>query len=205
VNLAYPDNAVIASGRSSLRTAEQAIRELLHAVDSLRGSGFSVGGGEGIDEAFSLTEAVHELHRTNAALWRLEDAARRAGATDQEIGCTKREIDRFNLRRHKLTESIDNRVVSALPACNGAEIHTETAGMIVDRYSVLTLREFHVNERADAQSPQAVEAVLASVRQCRSDLRISFERVLRQCAEGTLGFRVYRAHKLYGQQAGGER
>jgi uncharacterized protein DUF4254 len=172
--------------------------ELMDAVDSLPELCGPVGGPGEIDDLSSIAAVVRGLHRTNATQWAREDDVRRADATDAEIGALKRVIDELNLRRHRFTELIDDYCLDALPQGGGGELHTETIGMIVDRLSVLALREHHVGIRGAAAPSERLTRSLEDIRQQRADLRTALAALIRRCRTGESRFRVYRAHKLYG-------
>ena len=71
-----------------------------------------------------------------------EDLARRRDVADSEIALNKRRIDGFNQNRNDAIERIDNLILHALAAkLNSlAPLHSETAGMIMDRLSILALK-----------------------------------------------------------------
>ena len=82
-----------------------------------------------------------EQHLANFELWHAEDAARTPEASDHDIARIKRFIDRANQRRNDLTEQCDVLLLEFLSRQNlpapGAELHSESPGLILDRLSIL--------------------------------------------------------------------
>ncbi len=101
--------------------------------------------------------AVAEQHLANFELWHAEDTARTPEASDQDLARIKRFIDRANQRRNDLTEQCDVFLLNFLSQQNlpaaGAELHSESPGLILDRLSILSLKLFHTREEIDR--PQA--------------------------------------------------
>lgn len=156
-------------------------------------------------------------HRFNSLLWSEEDLARRTTVADGEIAANKRAIDRFNQARNDAVERIDEHLLLALglvdPATLGAEapqarvaqgarLNSETAGMMIDRLSILALkiRAMAVQaERTDVDEHHRAtgRARLARLREQRSDLGRCLDELLRDAACGRAYFKVYRQFKMY--------
>ncbi|WP_131738030.1 DUF4254 domain-containing protein [Actinomadura roseirufa] len=176
-------------------SAPAVVDALLDAIGSL---GDPPGDPEHEPDHEELVLAVRGLHECNARLWDREDDARRAHATDAEIGAIKRVIDVLNLRRHGYIEAVDDALLTALPQSEDGVSHTETPGLIVDRLSVLTLRVHHTTARAKEKGTDE-EHRLEAIRGQLTDLREALRVLLHQSAEGRIRFRTYRAHKVYGK------
>ncbi|MDW5324875.1 DUF4254 domain-containing protein [Plantactinospora sp. KLBMP9567] len=87
-----------------------------------------------------VPELVTQLHRVNAALWRLEDEAR-AAADDEQLGRAKREVDRQNMRRADLVSEIDRVVAAVLPSGRPETAPLScSVGASLDRLTVAALR-----------------------------------------------------------------
>jgi len=152
----------------------------------------------------ALAALVTDLHQANLAIWILEDEARRRDVGDERIAAVKRAIDPWNQRRNDLMEAIDAVVLARLEGADtsGAELHSETAGMMVDRLSVLALKIDNVQRiLADpSTSSEVLGECLARVkalRRQRADLDECLARLLEDFAGGRRYFRPFRQLKSY--------
>jgi Protein of unknown function (DUF4254) len=154
--------------------------------------------------------AVAEQHLANFELWHAEDAARSPGATDQDIARVKRLIDSVNQRRNDLTERCDRLLLDFLNRRNlpadGAELHSETPGMMLDRLSILSLKVFHTREEIDRPEAPSGHSRRNRERLCilteqRDDLASSLDRLWQQVLNRQRGFKLYRQLKMYNDPA----
>lgn len=153
---------------------------------------------------------VAEQHLANFELWHAEDAARSPGATDQDIARVKRLIDSVNQRRNDLTEQCDRLLLDFLNRRNlpadGAELHSESPGLILDRLSILSLKVFHTQEEIDrpeaplGHSKRNRERLCVLVEQ-RGDLASSLDRLWQQVLNRQRAFKLYRQLKMYNDPA----
>lgn len=153
-----------------------------------------------------LTELIQAEHFANFTIWGLEDEARRRDVGDARIATVKRSIDPWNQRRNDLMESIDAAVLEQFANVDtqAAELHSETAGMMIDRLSILALKIRNM-DRIFAQASAEQDAELA--RECRdkaallsgqrADLGQCLERLLHDFAAGRRYFKTYRQLKAY--------
>ncbi|XYJ10432.1 DUF4254 domain-containing protein [Telluria sp. B2] len=163
-------------------------------------------GGRGIpvaaDGAWPAIAANHEF---NLMLWREEDKARRRDVAASEIAANKRHIDRYNQQRNDAVEAIDEAILASLAAVTpnaDAWLSSETAGAMIDRLSILSLKIHHMHAqtlREDAGSAhvQACAARLQRLQQQRGDLAGCLERLLVEARAGRAYFKVYRQYKMY--------
>ena len=148
---------------------------------------------------------IEANHRCNCLLWSEEDLARRRNVDDAEIAANKRAIDGFNQRRNDAIERIDEEILARLDAVvpsDDAWHNSETAGSIVDRLSIISLRIFHMRAqlaRQDAtpghlgRCADRLELLLVQ----RADLARCLSALLDAAAEGRAFYRVYRQFKMY--------
>ena len=148
---------------------------------------------------------IEANHRCNRLLWDEEDRARRRDVADAAIVANKRAIDGFNQRRNDAIEKIDEALLERLSSVTPAPDawhNSETAGSIVDRLSILSLKIFHMRAesiRADATEAHraACREKLARLEQQRADLARCFDTLLAHASEGRAFWRVYRQFKMY--------
>ena len=156
-------------------------------------------------------------HRFNSLLWAEEDLARRTTVADAAIAANKRAIDGYNQARNDATERIDEVMLVALGLVDAASarsdaplarvppdarLHSETAGSMIDRLSIMALKVRAMAEqfaRADADPAhrEASAIKLERLRQQRRDLACCLDTLLSDTAAGRAYFKVYRQFKMY--------
>ena len=152
-----------------------------------------------------IWQAVELNHRCNCRLWDEEDLARRRQVPDAAIAANKRAIDGYNQQRNDAIERIDETLLEGLLGVErktGARLNSETAGAIVDRLSILSLKIHHMRlqtERTDVDPAHidSCSARLARFRAQRRDLAGCLDRLLAEASRGEAWFRVYRQFKMY--------
>ncbi|MEO5732502.1 MAG: DUF4254 domain-containing protein [Rubrivivax sp.] len=152
-----------------------------------------------------LWQWVQANHRFNSLLWAEEDLARRTTVADAEIAANKRAIDGYNQRRNDAIERIDETLLARLAdvrPVDNAWHNSETAGAMIDRLSILSLKRFHMD--AQTQRKDASDAHLATCREKlarldvqRADLARCLETLLAASARGGAFWRIYRQFKMY--------
>ena len=158
-------------------------------------------GGEGFDHL------VQQNHYFNFMLWHEEDIARRDDLGSERVHQAKRAIDHYNQQRNNFIEEMDKVLVADLqPAESGCPKNSETPGMIIDRLSILALKEFHMREetqRADATDEHRGKCAekLARITLQRSDLTQSLTELIDAIIVRTRSFAVYYQFKMYNDPA----
>lgn len=156
-------------------------------------------------------------HRNNSLLWAEEDLARRTTVSAEDIAANKRAIDGFNQARNDATERVDELLLIALGLVDaasartdapvarvpaGARLHSETAGSMVDRLSIMSLKIAAMRaqtqrtdvDRAHIEGSQVkLQRLLAQ----RGDLASCLDALLADAAAGRAYFKVYRQFKMY--------
>src|ERR1700689_356729 len=149
---------------------------------------------------------VAEQHLANFELWHAEDMARAPEASDHDLARLKRFTDQANQRRNDLAEQCDVYLLSFLTQQNlpapGAELHSESPGLILDRLSILALKLFHTREEIDRPGAPPGHAErnrerLSILLEQRDDLAASLEQLWRQVLHGRRSFKLYRQLKMY--------
>jgi hypothetical protein len=150
--------------------------------------------------------AIEANHFNNFALWHEEDFARRDDIPLERVRDAKRNIDRFNQARNDAMEKIDDYILSALPkeaqVATGCVPHSETIGMMIDRLSIMALKEYHMAEQAVRQDAgeehrQRCASRVALLQEQRKDLTEALRLLLDGISTGLRRFKVYRQLKMY--------
>ena len=164
-----------------------------------------------------LWRAVRANHWHNACLWTEEDLARRTAVGAAEIAANKRAIDRHNQARNDAIERVDEWLLLALglvdsasvggdsprsKAPAGARLHSETAGSMIDRLSILALKARAMRAqaaRADVDDAHRAlcAARLARLVEQRADLAGCLDALVADARAGRAYFKVYRQFKMY--------
>ena len=150
-------------------------------------------------------QVIEINHRFNCLLWDEEDLARRKQVPDTDIAGNKRAIDGFNQKRNDAIERIDEIVLGLLTNAvvkPGARLNSETAGSMVDRLSILSLKVHHmrlqtVRTDVDLAHIENCSARLARFLEQRRDLEGCLDRLLAESIRGDAFFKVYRQFKMY--------
>jgi hypothetical protein len=166
-------------------------------------------GGRAAEPASALWTAIGDNHRHNRLLWDEEDLARRKQVPDAEIAKNKRAIDGYNQKRNDAIERMDEELLSSFSAVKrkeSAKLNSETAGAMIDRLSILSLKIHHMRlqtERTDVDRAhiESCRAKLARLEEQRTDLAACLDRLLGECARGESYFKVYRQFKMYNDPA----
>jgi hypothetical protein len=144
-------------------------------------------------------------HRFNHLLWEEEDLARRIDVPDYEIAKNKRAIDRYNQQRNDATEKIDEALINRTQEviCQpNAWLSSETAGAMIDRLSILSLKIFHMHAQtlrddADFAHIEKCKQKLNRLIEQRADLQFCLTNLFTAVEAGTAYFKVYRQFKMY--------
>jgi hypothetical protein len=158
-------------------------------------------------EGDGFLQLVRENHLRNFQLWHEEDVARRDDLGFEAVYRAKRNIDRFNQERNNFIEAMDQALVASLqPSTSGVPRNSETPGMMIDRLSILALKEFHMHEeavRADAspEHRQKCTEKLARIRTQRADLTGCVAELFDDVIARRRTFSVYFQFKMYNDPA----
>ena len=150
-------------------------------------------------------QVIELNHRFNCLLWDEEDLARRKQVPEVEIAGNKRAIDGFNQQRNDAIEQIDETLLGLLTTAvvkPGARLNSETAGSMVDRLSILSLKIHHMGLQAvrtdvNLGHIESCSARLARFIEQRRDLAGCLDRLLAESSQGHAFFKIYRQFKMY--------
>ena len=147
---------------------------------------------------------VEENHKRNFTLWHHEDDARREDKGFEFVYHAKRAIDQNNQQRNDFIEQMDKHLFALLGNNFNKDIpmNSETPGSIIDRLSIMALKEFHMQEevdRTDASETHKKKCMnkLRVILQQIEDLKSALANLIDDCRNGTRGFRVYFQFKMY--------
>lgn len=155
--------------------------------------------------ASGFWQYVELNHRFNCLLWDEEDLARRKQVPDSEIAGNKRAIDGYNQKRNDAIEKMDESLLAGLEGTQrkvGARLNSETAGSMVDRLSILSLKIHHMRlqtqrKDVDRTHVDSCTARLSRFLEQRQDLAGCFDRLLAEASCGDAWFKIYRQFKMY--------
>ena len=150
-------------------------------------------------------QSIELNHRFNCLLWDEEDLARRKNVPDSAIAANKRAIDSYNQKRNDAIERIDEALVQSLANVtlqSNARLNSETAGAMMDRLSILSLKIFHMRlqtQRTDVDKNHidTCSAKLAKLIEQRTDLQSCLNSLLESASHGLAYFKIYRQFKMY--------
>ena len=148
---------------------------------------------------------LHANHRYNTLIWREEDKARRTDVGPAAIALSKRLLDRHNQRRTDAIEALDEAILASLADVEvhpSARLSSETAGAMIDRLSVLSLKIFHMQIqtlRKDAGDRHLATCgiKLTRLQAQRNDLAVCLDQLMADAAEGAAYFKLYRYFKMH--------
>jgi len=150
---------------------------------------------------------IQQNHLRNFQLWHEEDVARRDDLGFEAVYRAKRNIDRFNQERNNFVEEMDKVIVAELqPPTAGVPLNSETPGMMIDRLSILALKEYHMHEEtvrsdASAEHRQKCGEKLARIRTQRADLTSCVAALIEDVMARRRTFSVYFQFKMYNDPA----
>lgn len=152
-----------------------------------------------------LAKLISINHFFNTSLWNEEDLARRKKVSDSEIAHNKRQIDHFNQQRNNAIEEIDEFVLSSfsnIKLSSNATLNSETAGSMIDRMSILSLKIFHMRLqtlRSDVTEDHIDQCQnkLTKLIEQRIDLGTCLEELLYKFSSGLAYYKIYRQFKMY--------
>ena len=153
----------------------------------------------------------HLLYRKNwidTVQWHLEDIIRDPEIEPTEALRIKRWIDQSNQERTDTVEYIDswflNKYENVSPKTN-AKINTESPAWALDRFSILSLKVYHMKEEANrenatAEHKQKSADKLAVLKEQKIDLSTAIEELLSDLQAGTKKMKVYKQMKMYNDE-----
>jgi hypothetical protein len=161
-----------------------------------------------ISNPYSQDSLEHLLYLKNwidTVQWHLEDLIRDENIDPVEALRLKRWIDQSNQERTDRVENLDGWFLNKYKHVNiisGAKINTESPAWAIDRFSILSLKIYHMKaevERLDAdfEHKENCQKKLDILQQQYFDLSIAIEELLEDYATGKKYMKVYKQMKMY--------
>jgi hypothetical protein len=172
------------SQQAPLPGADELVAEMERAIGEEPASGPTL-----------LAGLVADLTRSNLRQWDLEDVSRAPDATDAIVATAKRAIDELNLSRHGLVQEIDCAIAALLDQPETATMATESPGMVLDRLSVLVIRQYRTAGRARHEASYVDR--LTAVNSQLAALSGAFDSYMAELESGRRRFLAYEHLKLY--------
>lgn len=151
-----------------------------------------------------LFKLIEENHAFNFQLWHAEDRARRDDMGFEYVYHAKREIDHCNQQRNNRMEMMDEYLFHHIKPANASEcpVHSETPGMMIDRLSILALKQYHMalqTERKEAEEShrQSCLAKLQVIELQKCQLLSCLDEFLKQILNRQRTFKIYHQFKMY--------
>jgi hypothetical protein len=147
---------------------------------------------------------VEENHAFNYQLWHAEDRARREDKGHEYVYLAKREIDKFNQQRNNRMEAMDAWLYDDLKPASAEHctVNSESPGMIIDRLSILALKNYHMNLQTKRQDVDEThrqncqQKWLVLVEQ-KNQLLACLQQFIDEIQAKTRTFRIYHQFKMY--------
>ena len=164
-----------------------------------------------LNNPYPADSIEHLLYRKNwidTVQWHLEDIIRDPEIDPAEALSLKRWIDRSNQERTDTVEYIDswflNQYKEVTPATD-AKINTESPAWAIDRFSILSLKVYHMKEEAErsnasAEHQKKSKEKLAVLEEQKIDLGTAIEELITDLASGNKKMKVYKQMKMYNDE-----
>ena len=157
----------------------------------------------------SLEAVLYEKNWIDAVQWHLEDIIRDPEIEPVKALAIKRRIDRLNQQRTDMVERIDDHFLALyndVPKQPGATLNTESVAWAIDRFSILKLKIYHMQEqvsRGDADEAHLArcKSKLAVLTEQHADLGGAIDQLVDDIAHGRKFVKVYRQMKMYNDPA----
>lgn len=165
-----------------------------------------------IENPYSESQLIeHLLYKKNwidTVQWHLEDIIRDPHIDPVEALKLKRWIDKSNQERTDMVEYVDSWFLKqneGVQVHNDAKINTESPAWAIDRYSILSLKVYHMQEeanRADATEEHKTQChnKLNILLEQHKDLSIAIEELLEDISTGRKYMKVYKQMKMYNDE-----
>ncbi len=141
--------------------------------------------------------------------WHLEDIIREEDIDPYEALKIKRRIDKLNQKRTDLVEQIDfwfYKKFENITSRPDARINSETPAWCIDRFSILSLKIYHMSieaSREDASEEHKLQCSqkLNILLEQKKDLSTAIEELLSDIENGIVKMKLYKQMKMYNDES----
>lgn len=157
------------------------------------------------DESDLIEHLLYKKNWIDTVQWHLEDIIRDPEIDPVEALKIKRWIDKSNQERTDMVEYVDSWFLQKYSDVNvqpDAKINTESPAWAIDRFSILSLKVYHMKEesnRAEASAEHRAncQKKLDVLNEQHSDLSTAIEELIQDIEAGRKYMKVYKQMKMY--------
>lgn len=160
-------------------------------------------------QANSLEWILYSKNWIDTVQWHLEDIIREEDINPVEALKIKRKIDKLNQKRTDLVEQIDfwfyKNFETIIPNSD-ARINSETPAWSIDRFSILSLKIYHMSieaSREDASEEHKLQCSqkLQILLEQHKDLSTAIDQLLSDIENGKVKMKLYKQMKMYNDES----
>ena len=161
------------------------------------------------EESNLIEHLLYKKNWIDTVQWHLEDIIRDPQIDPVEALSLKRWIDKSNQERTDMVEYVDSwflQQYADVEVKENAKINTESPAWAVDRFSILSLKVYHMQQEVDRTdaTPEhiaACQAKLDVLKQQHIDLSTAIEELLEDFKAGNKYMKVYKQMKMYNDES----
>lgn len=157
------------------------------------------------DESDLIEHLLYKKNWIDTVQWHLEDIIRDPEIDPVEALKIKRWIDKSNQERTDMVEYVDSWFLQKYSDVNvqpDAKINTESPAWAIDRFSILSLKVYHMKEEANrveasAEHRASCQKKLDVLNEQHNDLSTAIEELIQDIEAGRKYMKVYKQMKMY--------
>ena len=157
----------------------------------------------------SLEWILYSKNWIDTVQWHLEDIIREEDIDPTEALKIKRRIDKLNQKRTDLVEQIDfwfYKSFENITSDADARINSETPAWCIDRFSILSLKIYHMSieaSREDASEEHKLQCSqkLNVLLEQKKDLSTAIDQLLSDIENGKVKMKLYKQMKMYNDES----
>jgi len=157
------------------------------------------------DESELIEHLLYKKNWIDTVQWHLEDIIRDPEIDPVEALKIKRWIDKSNQERTDMVEYVDSWFLQKYSDVNvrpDAKINTESPAWAIDRFSILSLKVYHMKEEANRAEATAehranCQKKLDVLNEQHDDLSTAIEELIQDIEAGRKYMKVYKQMKMY--------